>query len=157
MNKSDINEILLKHKKWLNDETGGERANLRGADIQNADLRNADLRGADIQNADLRGADIQNADLQRANLRNADLRGANLRGADLQGANLDYSCFPLWCGSLRAHFDNQQMTQLLYHLLRNVKYSKNVSGRLKNVLLTDEIIDLANEFHRVDECGIIKK
>ncbi len=34
---------------------------------------------------------------------------ANLFDADLWGANIDYSCLPLWCGSLRVHFDNEQM------------------------------------------------
>lgn len=39
----NIKEILDKHKKWLLGEGGGERANLR-----NADLRDADLYGANL-------------------------------------------------------------------------------------------------------------
>jgi hypothetical protein len=34
------------------------------------------------------------------------LKGANLQNADLRGADLDYSCWPLWCGSLGVIADN---------------------------------------------------
>ena len=84
MTKTELNEILKKHKKWVFDEPGGERADLRGADLRGANLYGADLRGANLRGADLRGADLRGADL-----RGADLRGANLYGADLRGADLD--------------------------------------------------------------------
>ena len=83
-----------------------------------------------------------------ANLRNADLRYADLRYADL-----DYSCLPLWCGSLLANMDDRQVKQLLYHTLSIVKHSNNVSELLKEKLLTEENLKIANEFHRVGECG----
>lgn len=44
----ELKEILEKHKKWLNGEDGGRRANLRGADLRGAYLRDANLRGADL-------------------------------------------------------------------------------------------------------------
>ena len=43
MTATELKEILEKHKKWLNDEDGGERANLRYADLRGADLLGADL------------------------------------------------------------------------------------------------------------------
>ena len=91
-----IKEILEKHKKWLNAEDGGERANLSDADLSDADLSGANLRGADLSYADLRGADLSYANLRGANLRVADLRDANLSGAnlsyaDLRGADLSYA------------------------------------------------------------------
>ena len=46
MNQQQLNEIIVKHRKWLKDETGGQKANLRGANLRKADLRGADLRGA---------------------------------------------------------------------------------------------------------------
>ena len=97
-----LQEILDKHKKWLNEEEGGERA----------DLSDADLRGAD----------------------------------------LDYSCFPLWCGSLTANMDDRQVKQLLYHTLSIVKHSNNVSAILKEQLLTEQNLRIAKEFHRAEEC-----
>ena len=99
----NIKEILDKHKKWLNSEAGGERAdlseanlsganlrgaNLRGADLSRANLREADLSWANLRGANLRGADLREADLSWANLRGANLRGADLRGADLSRADL---------------------------------------------------------------------
>jgi len=101
MDNEKLKEILERHRKWLNDEDGGERANLRGANLRGvnlrgADLREANLRGADLREANLRGADLRGADLRGVNLRGADLRGANLRGADLRGAkNIPF--IPLVC------------------------------------------------------------
>ena len=90
---------------------------------------------------------------ERANLKGADLKGADLEGANLKGANLDYSCFPLWCGGLNVHIDDRQATQLLYHLVKNVQYSKNTSKAMKKLCRIKSIIKQANKFHRVDECG----
>ena len=93
-----LNEIIESHGKWLRDEDGGERADLRdanlgGADLRGADLRGADLRGVYLKDADLRGvyfrgADLRGAYLEGANLESADLRYANLKGANLKGVNL---------------------------------------------------------------------
>ena len=93
MNNIDLKTILEKHKMWLNDEDGGEMANLSGADLRWANLRWANLRwanlsGADLSGANLSGANLSGADLSGANLSGANLSGANLRGADLSGANL---------------------------------------------------------------------
>ena len=33
MDQDKLNKILEKHKKWLNNEDGGERANLSGANL----------------------------------------------------------------------------------------------------------------------------
>ena len=76
MTTTELQEILDKHKEWLNYEKGGECANLSGADLRGADLRYADLRGADLRYADLRYADLRGADLRCASLIGADLRGA---------------------------------------------------------------------------------
>ena len=59
MTKSELNEILEKHKKWLNDEEGGEKATLSGADLRRADLRQANLSGENLSGADLSGADLR--------------------------------------------------------------------------------------------------
>ena len=80
----------------------------------------------------------------------ADLTRVDLTGVDLKKANLDYSCWPLWCGGLDVHIDDRQAIQLLYHLIRNVLYSKNTSDQLKKALGTKKLITLANKMHRVD-------
>ena len=96
MTREEIKKVLDSHQKWINEEDGGERANLHEADLRDANLREADLREAD--------------------LREADLRGADLNGADLRGANLDFSCFPLWCGGSKFQCDTRLVYQLLAHI-----------------------------------------
>ena len=51
MTQEQLNEVLKKHKKWINDEVGGERAYLIGADLSGADLSGAYLRGAYLRGA----------------------------------------------------------------------------------------------------------
>lgn len=46
MNEMELKEILRKHKLWLNNEDGGERANLSRAKLSYANLKSADLSGA---------------------------------------------------------------------------------------------------------------
>nr|DAS48731.1 MAG TPA: pentapeptide repeat protein [Caudoviricetes sp.] len=79
MNANDLKTILEKHKMWLNDEDGGEMANLSGVDLHGADLSGADLSGANLSWADLSWADLSGANLSGADLHGADLHGANLR------------------------------------------------------------------------------
>ena len=86
--KKKLNEILKKHKKWLERKEGGERADLSNADLSNAYLNNADLRYADLRNANLRNADLSDADLRYADLSNAYLSNAYSRYADLRYADL---------------------------------------------------------------------
>ena len=171
LTQEELDSILADHKLWLETEcTKGKRANLRGANLRGADLheadlrgakldganlREADLRGADLFGADLFGADLRGAKLDGANLREADLRGADLFGADLRGADIDFSCLPLWCGSLSAHFDDRQLRQIAYHLVKAGLQSKNASPETKAELV--KLIDFANGFHRVKECGMIEK
>lgn len=48
----------------------------------------------------------------------ADLQGADLREADLRGADLDFSCWPLWCGTKGVMADDRLVAQLLFHVTR---------------------------------------
>ena len=134
---------------------------LRGADLRSADLRYAELRYVDLSDADLRYANLSGADLSDANLSGADLSGANLIGADLRrvdlnganlnGADLDYSCYPLSCGSLHLKADKRLACQLAYHLCSlqcdDADYIK----------MRNSILDFANQFHRVGECGELEE
>ena len=131
-------------------------ANLRGANLRRANLSDANLRGANLSDANLRGADLRratlsDADLRRATLSDADLRGANLRGANLSDADLDYSCYPLWCGSLHLKADKRLACQLAYHLCSmqcdDADYIK----------MRNSILGFANQFHRVGECGELEE
>lgn len=78
MNQYELNKAIKQHELWLKHE-GGERANLRGANLSDADLIWANLSGANLRGANLRGANLSGADLSWANLRGADLHDADLR------------------------------------------------------------------------------
>ena len=86
--QAELKIKLELHLKWLHGEDGGERANLRIADLSGADLRSANLRSADLRSANLSGANLRSANLRSANLRSADLSGADLRSANLRSADL---------------------------------------------------------------------
>ncbi len=140
MTQEELNVILDKHKKWLRNEEGGERANLSRANLSRANLREAHLGEADLSGADLRGA----------NLSRANLREAHLGEADLSGADLDYSSWPLWCGSLDVKVDALIARQLAYHFCRlDCDDPEYLEAR-------KAIAKFANGFHRVDECGRIE-
>ena len=114
MNRQEVEKIIAEaREKEETPDLGG--ADLRVADLREADLGGADLGGADLREAVLRGADLGGADLRGAGLRRADLRGAGLRRADLRGADLDYSCWPLWCGSKGVIVDRKIAAQLAAH------------------------------------------
>jgi hypothetical protein len=52
ISSEELKDIISKHKKWLLDEDGGERANLRYTDLRSAELRYTDLRSAGLRSAD---------------------------------------------------------------------------------------------------------
>lgn len=85
MNKSELDNIVAEHGKWLRNE-GGSRANLSYANLYDANLRGADLRGANLAYTNLSGTNLSGADLTGADLCGANLREANLTGVSLCGA-----------------------------------------------------------------------
>lgn len=94
MNQEELNNVIRKHKLWIEGKEGGERANLSEADLYGADLRwvclaNADLRGANLECANLEGANLYKAELQGATLYGADLRWAGLTGAKMYQHMID--------------------------------------------------------------------
>ena len=117
MEKEQLAKILHWHQLWLENREGGEQADLRGADLCGADLCGADLRGAGLHRANLCGAD------------------------------LDFSCWPLWCGSLDVTVDKRIAAQLAYHFCRVRCDDPEVQAAQK------ALAPLANQFHRAGKCG----
>jgi hypothetical protein len=137
---TDLQAKLSAHARWLAGDEDGVRLNLRGVDLSRvnlsganltrADLSGADLSGANMIRADLSGANmtranLSGADMRWANMARADLSGANMRwvnlrdadlsGGDLRGADLDFSCWPLWCGTKGVFVDARIAAQLAAH------------------------------------------
>lgn len=142
-------EIQIKNKEPLEFE---EAKTVKEA-VQRAVKNGISLEGSDLSNEDLSGTNLSGADLSGTDLSETDLTGTYLLNADLSGANIDFSCLPLWCGSLNMKIDKKIFCQLLYHVLRAGK-SVN-SKEVKKLFSIPEIVKLANQFHRACECGKI--
>ena len=103
---------------------------------------------AELCEAELCEADLSEADLRMANLRMADLRMADLREADLSEADLDYSCWPLYCGSLQVKTSRKLRVQLMFHTLSLMNCCDDLGGDEKEIYAF--CLKYANEFHRED-------
>ena len=149
--REEVLKLLKRGRKQAILDYDLKGVDLSGTDLKGANLKGADLSGANLMEANLRDTNLINTDLSGADLRGADLRGANLRGANLKGADLDYSCYPLWCGSLHLKADKRLACQLAYHLCSlqcdDADYIK----------MRNSILDFANQFHRVNECGKLEE
>ena len=91
MKQEELQEILDAHKKWINGEYGGARA------------------------------------------------------------DLDFSCWPLWCGGLAVKVCKRIAVQLAYH------FCKLDCDDPEYIAARNAILDFANQFHRVGECGKLEK
>ena len=149
--REEVLKLLKRGRKQAILDYDLKGADLSGADLKGANLKGADLSGANLMEANLRDTNLIYAILINTDLRGADLTGANLRGANLNGADLDYSCYPLWCGSLHIKADKRLACQLAYHLCSlqcdDADYIK----------MRNSILDFANQFHRVNECGKLEE
>ena len=122
--------------------------NLYGANLHCANLHGANLSSADLGPANLSGANLSSANLSCANLRGANLNSANLSGTNLSGADIDFSVWPLWCGSLGVKTDKRVAAQLLYHALDAMENCTDACVR-DMVLRHKDLLEFANSFHRV--------
>ena len=153
MNKEDLLLLLKTDVASFNTyrrETEFAPIDLTGANLTGANLTRANLTGANLTGANLTGANLTDANLTDADLTDANLRGANLTGANLTRADLDYSCLPLWCGSLKMKTDERQRKQIAYHLASLFVHAESVSDEEKAIY--SAIAAYANDFHRVGGC-----
>ena len=89
MHKKRLTVILDKHQKWLFEQEGGKRANLKGVDLTKNDLRGADLRYSILRDALIFAGKCKGADLRGADLRGVDRKTVEAIKADLRGAIVD--------------------------------------------------------------------
>ena len=134
MTRDELKEVLELHKKWLNDEPDGQKANLRGANLSYANLSDANLSGADLSYADLSDANLSGADLS-----DADLRYANLSYAEGLLSAVEY---------LEAHFEKTAEGYIAYKTFGGEYYPPE-----KWVIQPDSIITENVNFNRTNTCG----
>ena len=103
LTQNDLNRLLAAHERFVYGQ-GGQRlqvknANLRGLNLANRNLSDADFTGATLTRATFFGsnlsratlccADLRESDLESAKMTKADLRGASFKGAKMSYAQLD--------------------------------------------------------------------
>ena len=82
----------------------------------------------------------------------ANLRGANLRGANLREANLDFSAWPLWCGSLNVTVSLDFVRQLSYHVMGLIVPDADMSDeeRAELARVREVLAPFANQWTGID-------
>ena len=118
INGVSLADILNKHKKWLNGEIGGEKADLSDTDLRHVDLRGRNLTGVNLRSADLSYASLSYADLSYADLIDTDLFHVDLSCTNLSNANLNKADLS------GTNFNN---ANLKYANLKDIKYNENTS------------------------------
>jgi len=96
-------------------------------------------------------ADLTGAVLTGAVLTDAVLTRAVLTDADLTGADLDYSCWPLWCGSKNAKVDAKIAAQLAAHFCALDCDDKDYQ-KARNAILK-----FAQTSHRAVDLGLVEE
>jgi len=117
---------------------------LAHADLRHIDLDNRDLSGGEFTSADFRNSRLSRTDFRGANLWDAEFHGANMHGMDIRGAGIDFTSWPLWCGSVGVIVDEKQARQILAHAF-------NATKAFWPGGLTDEQKGWLNLFHRISE------
>ena len=84
---TDLEEILAKHKVWVQSPQEGARANFSGMDLSGVNFRERNLAGADFSFARVHRADFSRARLTAANFHEAEAQGACFKGALLDHGN----------------------------------------------------------------------
>ena len=154
-----LNEVLEKHKLWLNGHPTGEKANfsagdliladLKDVDLRKADLVNTNLRGASLMRTDLRGADLSWANFEGADLSYADLSGANLSNADLKGVNLSGATGLIsTINFIESHFERTADGIIAYKTF-NYVYTPNPGWKIEPGSIIEENVN----FNRTEDCG----
>jgi hypothetical protein len=69
----------------------------------------------------------------------------------MRGKDLDFCAISLSCGSLGWKIDRRLAVQFLYHFCSYVCEDEEIKA------VQNSLLELANKFHRVDECGILAK
>lgn len=125
-NDKELKMILLSHRRWLNGEDSGDRADLSYMDLRNRDLSYVNLRFAILEYADLTNVNLSYAKLDGANLSKACLKNADLSYASLSDTifkEVDLSNSKL---SISAPFEAKLETAIL----DGVEYNKNIVAEI---------------------------
>lgn len=122
--REEFERILEDHKKWLEDNNTGKRA-----DLSNLDLSNMDLSGINLSYAYMQGVNLMGTKLIGADFSYADLHQAFMHKADFSEAIIEGACFTN-ADLITAKLNNCKGRNARFH------YSCMWECELKNAVLT---------------------
>ena len=81
---------------------------------------------------------------------------ADLSNSDLSNAKLDFSCWPLWCGSRDVKADDRLVAQLLFHVTRlDVTQCsggvREAMGNIRTMAVSDLFCEYRNGIEKIGE------
>jgi uncharacterized protein YjbI with pentapeptide repeats len=132
-------------------------SNLSYSNLHGSDLSYSNLRGSDLSYSNLHGSDLHDSDLSYSNLHGSNLHGSNLSYSDLSYSDLSYSDLDFSsgitfkCTSFNFKANIRLAAQIAYHFCR-IDFGDCEDAKAAQTAIRD----LANKFHRVEECGKIK-
>lgn len=90
---SEVQDILILHKKWLNGDKGGKRAVIRKAKIEDMNLEKKDMRyvefyGVSLNGSRFNGSNFTGARIQWSSLVNTEFIKAILRKTKMTGSDM---------------------------------------------------------------------
>lgn len=137
----------------------GESIDLSNSTIDMMHMRGGKLSRLELDNSTVRNTEARDVEMPEismidTNMTNVSIISCNIIMADLTGAKfinvtLDYSGFPLHCGSFDFTSDIKIPAQLAYHLCRIICDDPIV------IKAQSHLNELANKFHRAVECEYI--
>jgi len=91
MDVEKINEVKRKHRLWLQEVEGGERADFIHANLNYANLNYSDLSNADLYYANFSNANLSNADLSSASLWGAIGNRREIKSTQIEAYSIAYT------------------------------------------------------------------
>ncbi len=121
MREKSFSKLDLKNKKlqecdWENCKF--ENCNFEYSDLSSSCIENCEFIDCNFYHCDMNNGCLTNSIFRDCDVRVVNLLMTDLTNTDFSTSNIDYSTFPLWCGSFDVILDDEQKQQLLYHLLR---------------------------------------
>lgn len=150
-------KIRSKNCSYQNfDYTDFSWEDLSGVDFSGSSLVCCNFRGANCTGANFSGATCDGSIFEsttcldtlfiKTNLRNTNFRGTIITGSDFTGSIFEFTCWPLWRGSVGAKIDKKIACQLLFYAMDAMQSIQN-DPDIDAVLDADCIKKLTNQYN----------
>lgn len=136
MDMSEFNSCDLSGARL--EKVSARRSVFLVCEIESAYAEGSDFSATQFNSCNMDSCDMNNAILHGVQFCRCNTRGMHLNGSDMTGANIDYSAWPMWCGSYGVKVDRRLFEQLVMHLCGVVVDDReywNVQQTLKSIAM----------------------